>query len=186
MFFFSKLLLCTIQNFWTWFLIYLFTSVPLINVLIILYVTKPFKADRCWINLLQFCFKETENTVLFFQVSHAIWIVLSHLSSQGAESRYLQEWITRMFSNMPTMPSITFLKPELPRLFSCILSSPLLHNSCNYPHLLSCLLSLWVLSACWKVASVISHCLSLPHRPECWLQWLCTHTQSILRTFERP
>lgn len=66
MFFFSKLLLCTIQNFWTWFLIYLFTSVPLINVLIILYVTKPFKADRCWINLLQFCFKETENTVLFF------------------------------------------------------------------------------------------------------------------------
>lgn len=44
-----------------------FTSVlPLTNFLIILYVTKPFKADRCWINLVQFCSKETENTVLFF------------------------------------------------------------------------------------------------------------------------
>lgn len=41
------------------------TSVPLTNFFNILYITKPFKADRCWINLVQFCSKETENTALF-------------------------------------------------------------------------------------------------------------------------
>lgn len=148
----------------------------------------PFKADRCWINLLQFCFKKTENWVLFTQVSCATWIVLSHFSCQGAESWYLQEWINQNVFKHANMPPITFLNPALSRFFPWILSSPLLHTSCNYPDLLSCLLPLWILFVCWKVAPVISHCLSLPHKPECWLQWLFTHTQSltILRTFERP
>lgn len=106
----------------------LLTSVPLTNFLILLYVTMPFKADRCWIN---FCcnsvLKKLKIESFFSQVSSAIWIVLSHFSCQGAESQYLQEWVNQNVFKHDNIPPITLLNPALSRFFfplNSFLSSP--------------------------------------------------------------